>query len=426
MNNENNNIESYPNILIISSNVISMSQNNGKTLLSLFKDYPFEKLSQLYFHNDCPEIKGINYFRITDMDVMKGHFNHSLRGAPICVANEKSENNSGSIKSSRIVRNSFTCLVREALWIKSWKSKQLISWLDCIKPDIIFFVAGDGIFTYHIVEYVRNRYSSRLGIYITDDYIIPRTKETVFDLIKRKKVFKYLKRAVSNANVMFTISEKMRIEYKQLFNKDSIAIFNIAPKREQVLYPENKKSSVVFTYAGSLYYKREDSLIEVAKTIQNINKREGSRALLQIYSNNNPSEKSLDKMNLNNTSKFCGFVNSTELQKVMANSDVLVFVESFETEQIEKTRLSLSTKISEYLSMGKPILAVGPKEVGSMEFLEGVAAIVTDLTDLDSIISKLVNDQDYRTQLSKKSIERYNSLGTNDDIRKKFILSLLG
>ena len=47
----------------------------------------------------------------------------------------------------------------------------------------------------------------------------------------------------------------------------------------------------------------------------------------------------------------------------------MVHVEAFDKKNRKITRLSLSTKISEYVASGAKVLAIGPAEVGSMRCL---------------------------------------------------------
>ena len=78
-------------ILIISNNVISDTNNNGKTILSYFDSINYTQIRQLYFSNEIPLRKEYKYFRISDIDVIKGRFSSKRRGSKI-TANEMIEN----------------------------------------------------------------------------------------------------------------------------------------------------------------------------------------------------------------------------------------------------------------------------------------------------------------------------------------------
>ena len=67
---ENVEKEQYPKVLIISHNLYDVNNNIGKTLVSLFKGWPKEKLSQIYFRNDMPSFNYCKqYYCITDKEI---------------------------------------------------------------------------------------------------------------------------------------------------------------------------------------------------------------------------------------------------------------------------------------------------------------------------------------------------------------------
>ena len=80
-----------------------------------------------------------------------------------------------------------------------------------------------------------------------------------------------------------------------------------------------------------------------------------------------------------------------ELIKTLNKADVLVFVESFAEEQIEKTRYSLSTKIPEYLSLKKPIFAVGPENISSMRYISDTAMCVFEIGEIYNRLKAVLN-----------------------------------
>ncbi len=411
-------------ILILSNNVLSLTSNNGKTIWSLFEDYHRDKLFQLFTRNELPSININSYFRITDKDVFKGKLFREYCGKCVDIVSSEEQNLAYKNKTSIIKRTSFSCLMRELLWAGGWKSKQLDIWLKKVNPDIIFFVAGDTLFSYAICRYIAKKTKASINVYVTDDYILKKNCENFFDILKRKLIYNRLKNILSRAKTFFTISEKMKCEYYNIFGKDSIPVFNISERlyRESE-YIENN-DNVVFVYAGSLYYGRDEILIKIARCLEKINSTIENKAKLQVFSNQEPSEKIINYLTIPGTSLYGGSLSRKLMVNKLNEADVLIFAESFDIEQIEKTRLSLSTKIPEYLSVGKLILAVGPKNIGSMEFLENVAVCVYNTDDLMNILQKIIDNKKMREDYEIKSIEKYNSLGDFRENRERFINEL--
>lgn len=408
-------------LLIISNNVISNTNNNGKTIFSFINGLQDVEVAQLFFSGEIPRIFGYKYFRITDKDIINGWRSSKFRGDIINPIAENGESDDFSLKKM-FGRNIITLSIRDLLWKNHWISDKLNYWLNQIKPEAIFFVAGDALFPYQICNYICDKYNARLSVYITDDYIMPRFRETFLQRNRRERIKASMKYIVRKADAFFTISEQMRQAYIKVFNKDSVPIFNMTTD----LYTgQQKKDNIIrFVYTGSLYYGRDQILGELAKnlkkycTIHNL-----TNIKLYIYCNNEPDKKTKKKININEISKYEGALNKEQMKVVLNTADVLVFVESFNKKQVEKTRYSLSTKISEYMSVGKPILAIGPIGIGSMEYLKDTALCVNKEDEIYYGIEKMLDDT-IRRLYGKKSRVKFNSSNNkiNQEIFAKKVL----
>ena len=92
---------------------------------------------------------------------------------------------------------------------------------------------------------------------------------------------------------------------------------------------------------------------------------------------------------------YRGFISQTEMLHDLKKQTILIHLESFDEKVSAYTRLSISTKIPEYLSMKKPILAIGPCNIASIEYLNtNQSAFVVDRQDeelLKNEINKIMN-----------------------------------
>ena len=70
-----------------------------------------------------------------------------------------------------------------------------------------------------------------------------------------------------------------------------------------------------------------------------------------------------------------------------------MFVESLKEEMLEYTRLSMSTKIPEFLSCGRPIFAIGNSRQGSISYLKEhqAAFVVDDLNQIEICFKEFLN-----------------------------------
>lgn len=417
-------------LLIISNNVISETNNNGKTILSFIEGTEDVEIAQLYLSGEVPRVCGYEYFQISDKDVIKGYFRPSKRGRAVSVNLAKELDDDNSIRQ-KFRRTEVTLSIRDALWSHHWKSPQLLSWLDTISPDAVFFVAGDALYPYSICRYIAKRYHSRLTVYITDDYIMPILKESILHRFRRKLIKANMRKILREADGFYTVSKPMKEAYSKELRKKSEVIFNLSDDlfAEDTFIKKHKTEdeNIVFIYTGSLYYKRDEMLGKLAEAISNINKTSQNMcAKLCIYSNDTPPKVQRQKIVVEGASEYCGSLNRKELKAKLNESDVLVFVESFEQEQKEKTKFSISTKIPEYLSVGKPIIAIGPRGTGSIDYLQDVAVCIGEKDDIEKEVKRLILDDSLREIYGTKARKKYLNNHDKNKQQKRFMKGVLG
>lgn len=414
-------------ILIISNNVLSLSNNNGKTILSYIDCLDEKNVSQLFFSSEIPKIRLYNYFRISDKDILNNFLFGKVVGQPIKYYSENIINEKELFqKRISLKRRNFVLFLREILWHKRWHSANLDKWLEEVKPEVVFFVAGDCCFAYNICDYIVNKYNSRLTVYITDDYITENAIDSIKEKNRKKKIKKLLLQTLSLSSCFYTISDAMRKEYIASLGYDSKIAVNMT---ESLLLPNFKcnNDTIKLVYVGSLYYGRITILNQIGLSIQKYNKvAKTKKAFLEIYTNNIPSKKENNLINIDNGSAYLGHLDIETLKLKLNEADILVFVESFEEKYIAKTKYSLSTKIPEYLSLRKAIFAVGPLDVSSMQYLEGVAFTVNLLDNIDSKLEQVLTCQETRNIVAEKAYKKFLLYHNKDKNQKEFILNLLG
>ena len=412
-------------LLIISNNVLSNTNNNGKTILSYVDRLPRENVRQLYFSSENPTISGYKYFRLSDRDVLKGIFSTKRRGG-IVNSLLKGDTVESHKRKRKITHNTFNRLAREVLWYKRWNSKQLDKWLDEYNPTAVFFVAGDCLFAYSIYEYVISKFKVISSLYLTDDYIMPRKYETALQKWRRKLIRNKLRKALSITDNFFTISDIMKETYLHDLGRNSEVIVNMTEslRGEKI---EFKESEGCIIYAGSLYYGRDEVLGKVSEALERHNENclEEEKAVLNIYTNITPDDLQIHRICRGKSTRYCGSLNKEELTKKLNQSKVLLFVESFEEKEIEKTKLSLSTKVPEYMSLRKPILAVGPNNIGSMLYLEDVAMCVNDENTIYEKLHNLLCNKELQDQLGRKAEQEFIKYNNKEELQKKMIRRIL-
>jgi hypothetical protein len=265
-------------ILIVSNNAFNITSNNGKTLLNIFNNFEDKKLHHLYFKNEIAKCnKQLDTFIITEIDIIYKILGYKIDKKNIIhFMNINNKKGKHIIKIFKNYKNlQIIRILREIIWSCGlWKTKKLKKWIKNTNAKKIFFVAGDSIFAYRIVDFIKKYQKAETYLFITEDYIIINSNNILLNL--RKIIIKYyLKKQIKESNRYFVISEKMKKKYKNIFKKEANIIFNV----QKINYSLNgndidnkEKSAINITYIGGLHLSRFKVLNIVIKAINDIKK----------------------------------------------------------------------------------------------------------------------------------------------------------
>lgn len=428
---ESNN--NHPRVLIVSHNPFSLTHNNGKTFTAFFKGWSKENIAQLYFTTDVPDFTTCEkFFQLHDFDILKRvYLDKQVQGRRVAYSDlshmtafKKKIRSSFAVKILKYNISPLFQFVKDILWnIAGYKTEGLKRFIDEFNPQIIFFHSYKDVFAFSLVKWICKSKNIPLIMLTTDDYVSGKfTLDPFFwiQLIRIKRAFKW---AILFSDCIVAIGDKMAAEYKSCFGGNYIVAMNAI---DELDLPANflVDGTVKLLYAGNLGLNRWKTLALIAECLKEIYCEEGIHGELTIYSLTNPGAKELSLLNMLPFCSFKGALNTDQLYNEKINSDVLVHVESFDRKNRHITRLSISTKISEYLASRRCIFAVGPGDVASMQYLVNYDLGVTVVSDNKAIIKKalvnLMNDSEMRTRYSDKGVEvaklRHNAVKTPESI----------
>jgi len=400
-------------ILIISNNVLSLTNNNGKTLLSLFSLVENAEIAQLYFSNEKPEISNYAYFKMSDSDIINLKFKNKKTYGPQKYVNRHAEIVQIAKKHGVLSR-----LLREFMWCGVHHNPDLQKWVIDFNPTHIFFVGGDCLFAYKIFDCLYNMLDKKpkCSLFITDDYISCKGIINTIEILRRKLIKKAISDALKNVEYFFTISNKMKLYYKSVFGVDSKVLFNIQISKTEKTSCNKILKTPQLLYAGSLYYGRDKSLADFILNTNNLK--------LLVCSNQTTNNKKFNKAIKQGKIEFLGKLDFNELNALYNKVDYLLYVESFKKRFINKIRYSFSTKITDYLSSSLPIVCYGPDVVGSIEELSEYSLFIgTRKFDLKIVEEQLLNDKK-RSILVSKSRRGFSNVLNIAKVRKHFMEAL--
>lgn len=394
-------------VLIITGTTFRTDTNNGKTLKALFSHFDKEELAQIYFSPEVPNCEDCGtYYRVNEKHLIKsclGIFSKKCGGeVQLDTENKKIEKYNSNIVLNK--DKTFILLLRELLWdISFWKNRNLKNWLNKVNPTTIFAFLPGNKKTAKFISWVAKKYNCKVVMLVTDDHYHDHAlKPSLMRKWRYDRMQKAIDKVAKYSDTILGCSELTAEEYGNLFGIKHEAVFT--PSAQQFLdmpLKEQGTTPVIFRYFGNIELERWRVLQALGQAIKEYNGQE-QKAKLEVYTSFN-DEKIIDALTIENACEFKGFVQGEEFNQRFESADVAVHIESFSPEMMKYTRLSVSTKIADYVGGGKCILAIGAENLASMVHLAPVSMAVNKLEDLMEAIEKLVSNPELRQELQIKA-----------------------
>ena len=394
-------------VLLVSHNVMSRSDNMGKTLLSYFEDFTCDELAQFYIHSEVPTDKKTcrNYYRFTDIDAVKSLLPFKRRGGQIKEEDILDENAASREELGQLEnvyqygrnRSGLIYLMRNLAWnLSHWFTKDLKKWIDDFKPDVVFFAAGDYAFMYKIAEKIADYARCPLVLSCVDDYYIYNKNQNTFSgKLAHKQLMKEARRIFAKALFATAICENMADAYEKLFHKQCFTLYTGADKVEGLDVLHGSRIS----YIGNLGYDRHLQLIDMGRALQSLGRKE-EPLYIDVYS----AEKNQDVLKTltkENGIRFHGRIPADEVLEVMEESMAVIHTESFDEDLENQVRFSVSTKIAESLLYGPCLIAYGAKGIASFDYLRehNAAYVISSKEELTEGLQKVIENRELREKI---------------------------
>ena len=356
-----------PKVLVIASTPFSKTKNNGKTLSSFFETYDRTLIAQFsYSGGDFNSDICDNYYFFTKEDVLRGNKGAAYKSAGIL----RKENIMESGKKKSFIKRFFHVFSQArnpiALWIKDriWKKadySKALDWIDQFDPDVVFFQGFSMAYGYDFALNVCKRNNIPLILELTDDYTYRLYPLSIIEKINHKRYMNVFTEAITLASKTIVISDLMKEEYESRFGGDMDVMMN-AVNTKNFNY-DCERTPNDYVYAGNLLLNRWKVLRNLGKALLQINQK----ATLNIYTPDVPPKHILKSLSKVSSIRYGGRLTKDELECRLKKCEYVVHVEAFDKKNRKITRLSMSTKISEYVACGAKILAIGPSNVASMK-----------------------------------------------------------
>ena len=316
-------------------------------------------------------------------------------------------------------------LIRDFVWkLSPWYSPKLKKWIEKEKPTHIFLAPGYAKFIYDIALRISKDYQLPIITYICDEYYFVSRPASLAERFRLSLLKKKMDTLMKKTSCLVAICDEIKVKYSEHFQVPATTIMTGADALP--LQSENAKGTPnSISYFGNLGCNRFQSLCDVGRALESINRRQGTSFTLKIYTNEKDS-KILGMLSEISTTCLCGFVTGDAFQKAVSNSDLLIHVEAFDQESIDLVKHSVSTKIADSLACGIPFLAYGPDAVSSMKHLirHDCALISTSKETLESMLETAFFQSEERDRVVRNALqtstEYHNKQKNSANLRSVF------
>ena len=368
-------------ILVISNTTWDNSISFGNTFSNLFENLKGVEIYNVALKHGVSNNTIVKKTcQLSDKAVLKSILKFKFDPARI-IENETNQNDfekEVSI-SARKKRRTVSFIIRDLIWkFGKWKkSKTLNSFINEIKPDVVYLPIYASPYMCDVQSYLVDKVGVKAVGHISDDVLAKTTSKSPLAKAYNKKTIKKVKALIKKCEYLEVFAENMKREYERCLNVPCYLIGKgiDALSLEEFNYSYSNNDEIKFIYTGNIGTGRYKVLSDIGSSIDKVY----PKAKLYIYSATPLTSDMEQSFSKSSSIKFMGAISSEDVKTVQQQADYLVHVESFSAEGIRSAKMSFSTKIIDYMLIGKPIFAVGPKEVNSIEVLKDKKiAIVCD------------------------------------------------
>lgn len=395
-------------VLSISAWNSRVGSNTWPTLLGNLNP---ENIANIALREETPDSEASNhYFVISENRVIKSILKRRIqtgkrleRGTTGSSDDLASHNRRYRIMKDK--RGFFTLLARELVWkLGKWKTKELDAFVQDFQPDIVlYFMDGYPHFN-RLCRYVKKKTGAKsIGFFVDDNFTYKQPVRL------GSKVFRFfqqhaLKKLAKKTDAFWAITDKTKQEADAFFDINCTVVTK--PLSGEPVYEDWQVNHPIrVLYTGNLQINRDKSLVKVVNVLKTINQNI-PRFQVDVYTKTELSETVKQQL-------ACGFctvhaaVPQHEVLEKQKQADILLFLEDIDGVHAKTARLSFSTKITDYLSSGKSIFAVGCLDTAPMQYFKenDIGIVATTEQEMVEQFERIVDNPELLKQYAKRAYE---------------------
>lgn len=379
-------------VLVISRNAWDDTNSIGNTLTNFFGNLTEIEFANIYFRSARPNNRVCKeYYCTSEIEVMKNWFSAEKIGRRFHQEPmQKSEPQTQAVSREKKLIHAiqkhglrFAYQLSDHIWYsEKWINRSLDAFIEDFAPDLIFSFVKSVPQYYLTIRHLRETFDIPLMTWIADD------EYTGLSRRGARKEIENLSYILRESAVVYGCSEEICAYYNSIFGCRATPLYKTCdlsgPVRTMVNDP------ITMVYAGNLLYGRLEIIRQLTEELEGY-----SRPVhFEIYSNTPLSPEEEAFFEQHSCTEYMGKRDYAYIKERLAEADVVLHAESFEADQILKTKYSFSTKIIDCLQSGSVLLGIGPAEIASIGYISRIpgACVIDDLRRLQEGLYTFLDD----------------------------------
>jgi hypothetical protein len=370
----------FPNVLVVCCNPFSAERNNGLTMLNLFSGWPASKLAQIYIEaaTTIPPDMSVcsRYWKISPlsaaMNLLGIHRHLSCYPEKITAAKCRTPGWRRFFMGLARMQGMAPRLDPGREWLfgaKSLLNKPLENWIQSCHPEVVYSTLGRN-FLMRLALEISVRFGLPIVPHFLDDWVTTEYINSPFSSRLRSRMSGMMRKVLNRSTVRLSICDAMSAEYNRRYGGEFLAFSNcVEASRFPEPGPMPQGDCVRLVYVGGLALDRWKALQAIGSALERLHQN-GLRGAMRIHTHPEMAGKYGVGLTRPPFIEMGAFLPKSEVPRALQSADILVHVESFNANERECTRFSLSTKIPEYLMAGRCIVAYGPPECASIRYIQ--------------------------------------------------------
>lgn len=388
----------YPKVLIL-GNCFDEFSGAGVTLTNLFKDWPKEKIAVASESLDisyCEKERPCNSYYKLSFGVVSPK-----------VTKERYHRNKKNKRSAiREFASYISAKTGRTDWAPSYKlNDDFLKFFDNFAPDVVYSALGSiAMMNFYLKLMAARKFKP--VIHIWDDFV-GRYNYRWFPSLWKRAGEKVFNKVLTRKDMLcLAIGDKMAMEYNKRYNREFFPFHNPVDPEIWDATPLTEPNTPVVSYFGKINKNTIEGVIDMCRAVEILNAK-GIEINFRIHS----GMMNIPRMNeilQYPHSKVADLLPREEIPFAFKSSTFLFFPISFDKKSVKYQKLSIQTKLTEYLISKVPIIMYSSPEIAVYEYLDKHSAAITCKYGSENIAQCLENALKEKGTVRKIADRAYN------------------